>query len=62
MQLPVSTLKVFKRGDLFPGLQSRTVPSPEHESSWFFELCIDNPHTASVWASRVSDKTLGSVK
>ena len=43
------------------GLQSRTDPSAEHDSSWPLELCIHMPHTASVWPVRTPCSTLGSV-
>ena len=45
-----------------PGLHSLTVPSAEQDKSCILLPCIDRPHTASVWATRVSDRTLGSAK
>lgn len=60
MNWPLSAVNVLSRGDLLPGLHNRTVPSAEHDKSCILEACIDSPHTASVWATRVSDKTFGS--
>ena len=58
--LPVSAVNVFSNGDLAPGLHNLTVPSEELERSCVLELCIDRPHTASVWPVNVSCSTLGS--